>query len=170
MIQLPFYEGDPLFDVVRWLKIHDFIHYSTDSLDYPQNAKLDALSACVLLRSIRDAKLGYQGWLIDGISFKRKIWFSSDVRTEFPKDVDFYIDIRTQDGESINFDKKLTVMRDYGSPHSRDDPMIILNQSYLNSFIYCAAIIFESGDARETCYKDIHPVMDIEMISRNLRL
>lgn len=154
VIELPFYEGERIELVIDWLLHYRFAFVPVDKVYEFLNAK----SAVYLLKCLRNLKTGYQGYMIDGLSFKRQVEITDKKRC-LSKDVDLYLDLR--DGQG-NIKMDIEGYRNSGSPHCGyfgipDDR---------GNKILCTVVIFETSEAREKCYSLRHPDICLEMISR----
>lgn len=156
IIELPFYEGEPLYKVKEWLQ-----HYRFAIIPELPNDVLNSKNADFLLQCIREKfPQGYAGKIIDGISFQRRLnFFNSETERIFPGDVDLYLDIRNR-YENILMDSE--GYRNSGSPHF-DTFQVPLNKG---NEIWCTAVIFHTTKAREMCYTMRHPDFGLEIISR----
>lgn len=154
VLELPFYEGEPFDMIVDWLHHYRFAFVPKDAIFEFLNAK----SADFILKCIRKPKTGYEGYLIDGVSFKRKIEIC-DKRRCLPKDVDLYLDIRDENG---NIKMDVEQYRNSGSPHCGYFGI----PDNRGNKVWCTAVLFETTEAREKCYSSRHPDLFIEMISR----
>lgn len=154
VLELPFYEGESFENIIQWFHYNRLAFISNEKIFECLNAR----SSVYLLRCLRNSKTGYQGYMFDGISFKRHFKVT-DKKRSFGKDVDLYLDIRDQHG-NINFDNEGT--KNSGSPHCE-----YYGVPYdRGNDIDCTAVLFETPEAREKCYQSMHPDMCIEIISR----